>query len=88
MVTRPTYDLANLIFQSTAPDWRKQHLHFILRWYHDHLMGSLARFGIAGNVYPMDRFLADFDDFHVHGLMMGLINVQVPDSAVSWKRAK
>ena len=74
-VTRPTFDLANLIWQNTTPDLRKNHLQSLMNIYHKSLMEELNLLGLEVR-YNLETFLADFNECFVHGFMMGLINLQ------------
>lgn len=84
-LTRPSLDLCNLIYQNTTPDLRQNHLEEILGTYHEELLSSLRLLGHSNpDLYPHPTFMQDFNDFFVHGFMMGLINTQVRVSAFSF----
>ena len=78
MLSRPTYDLAQLLCSSATPKVRNTHLDSLLRYYHEELTSFLKKHGYKSqDLYSIDDLLMDFQHSFPAALFFSLVNVQV-----------
>jgi len=77
MLSRPAYDVVNVIFQNVRPDVRARHWKDMLTTYLHALSAELLACGVDPSVYDVQRLEEDIQRMFVQGLMMGLINTKV-----------
>jgi hypothetical protein len=80
--TRVTADLAYFFGSSSTVKFRAEFLDDLLRIYHTKLIQDLETFGYRNSVYPLDHFLADFEDTWVFGFIIGCFHMQVSSNHI------
>jgi hypothetical protein len=84
-LTRVTVDLAYFFGTSSTAKFRARFLDDLLKIYHTKLIQDLEIFGYKNSVYPLEQFVADFEDTWVFGFIMGCFHMQVSSNISSGK---
>jgi hypothetical protein len=73
---------------SSTAKFRANFLDDLLRNYHTKLIQDLENFGYKNSVYPLEHFLADFEDTWLFGFIIGCYHMQVSSNNSPGKQNK